>query len=137
MPTEAEWEVAARGATIGQAAGTYSDQYAGTDSVSQLTNYAWYYDNSSNKSHPVGTKIANELTLNDMSGNVNEWCSDWYSTMFPYSNNNPTGPPGGSSRIYRGGDYISSSYYCKVSYRASASPEESNYKLGFRLVVAP
>jgi len=135
LPTEAEWEVAARGATAGQSAGTYSDQWAGTNIESQLTNYAWYEVNSNSQTHPVGTKTENELGLHDMTGNVWEWCSDWYGSTFPYSNNNPTGPPSGSYRVERGGSWYLNAAYCKVAYRGSFVPGFGGGSVGFRLVL--
>jgi uncharacterized protein (TIGR02145 family) len=135
LPTEAEWEVAARGATAGQGTGTYTDQWAGTNIESELINYAWYDVNSNSQTHPVGTKTGNELVLHDMSGNVLEWCSDWYSSTFPYSNNNPTGPPSGSDRINRGGGWEFSAEYCKIAIRNAIEPGNSDYILGFRFVL--
>ena len=135
MPTEAEWEVAARGATAGQTAGTYTDQWAGTDIQSQLTNYAWYVDNSNLHCHPVGTKTENELGLHDMSGNVFEWCSDWYGSTFPYSTNNPTGPPSGSKGLLRGGSFKNYAMVCLVSFRAQQFRDSTCSNSGFRLVV--
>jgi formylglycine-generating enzyme required for sulfatase activity len=135
LPTEAEWEVAARGATLAQAGGTYNHQWAGTNTESQLTNYAWYYDNSSSKTHPVGTKTANELGLCDMSGNVWEWCNDWYGSTFPSGSNNPTGPATGSYRVFRGGSWYFYADACKVASRSNYYPGGSFFSMGFRLVV--
>ncbi|MBN1340088.1 MAG: formylglycine-generating enzyme family protein [Bacteroidales bacterium] len=135
LPTEAEWEAAARGATAGQTAGTYSHQWAGTNVEAQLVNYAWYDVNSSGHTHTVGTRTENELLLHDMSGNVWEWCGDWYGSTFPYSNNNPTGPPTGSNRVLRGGSWFSGASDCKVAFRNIISPGHSSYSLGFRLVL--
>jgi formylglycine-generating enzyme required for sulfatase activity len=133
LPTEAEWEVAARSATTGQSGGTYNYQWAGTNTESQLTNYAWYTVNSSSKTHPVGTKTANALGLRDMSGNVWEWCNDWWGSTFPTSSNNPTGPAAGSSRLLRGGSWGNSATYCSVSYRYGINPSFSDFYYGFRL----
>jgi len=135
LPTEAEWEVAARGASAGQAAGTYNDQWSGTNIESQLTNYAWYWDNSGTQTHPVGTKTDNELGLHDMSGNVWEWCGDWYGDTFPAGSNNPTGPPSGSDRVKRGGDWSGFASFCKVAHRSSNSPGASGNFVGFRVVL--
>lgn len=135
LPTEAEWEAAARGATAGQAAGTYNDQWAGTNIEGQLVNYAWYSVNSGGHTHTVGTKAANELALHDMSGNVWEWCGDWYGGTFPYSTNNPTGPPTGSGRVARGGSWSGYANGCKVDNRYNNSPGFSGGSTGFRLVV--
>ena len=135
LPTEAEWEAAARGATIGQSAGTYSDQWAGTNIESQLTNYAWYDVNSDSQPHTVGTKTKNELGLHDMSGNVWEWCGDWYGGTFPYSDNNPTGAPSGSYRVLRSGSWAYSAGNCGVALRSGSSPGSSGNDIGFRLVI--
>ncbi len=135
LPTEAEWEVAARGGTAGQSAGTYDDLYAGTNLEGELTNYAWYYMNSYGKSHPVGTKTENELGLFDMSGNVNEWCGDYYGSVFPLGDDNPTGPATGYDRVFRGGDWANPSPYCKVNLRLYGDPSNFGYNTGFRLVL--
>jgi len=136
LPTEAEWEVAARGSKYAwYQNGTYFDQWAGTNVESQLTNYAWYYANHSYQTHPVGTKYANEIGLHDMSGNVWEWCSDWYGSTFPTSSNNPTGPTTGSIRILRGGGWDCHAAGCQVSDRGYNSPGNSGSNIGFRLVV--
>ena len=136
LPTEAEWEVAARGGSAGQAAGTYGDQWAGTNIESQLTNYAWYDVNSNSQTHPINTKAENELGLHNMSGNVSEWCSDLWGNTFPYSNNNPTGPPSGSIfRVRRGGSWYNDTNICKVSNRSYGTLSNSNCIIGFRLVI--
>jgi formylglycine-generating enzyme required for sulfatase activity len=136
MPTEAEWEVAARGATAGQSSGTYTDQWAGTDIVSQLTNYAWYIDNSDYHGHTVGTKNENELGLHDMSGNVFEWCGDWYGATFPYDTNNPTGPASGSKCILRGGSFKNEAPVCNVFFRVAQFRDSTCSNSGIRLVVS-
>ncbi|GHU77040.1 hypothetical protein FACS189414_3800 [Bacteroidia bacterium] len=125
LPTEAEWEYAARG-------GTKSNgyKYSGSNDVGIV---AWYNDDSSSKTHPVGTKRANELGIYDMSGNVWEWCSDWYATYISSSQSNPTGATSGSSRVYRGGSWGSSSRYVRVPNRGSGAPGYRSSYLGFRL----
>jgi formylglycine-generating enzyme required for sulfatase activity len=135
LPTEAEWEVAARGSKYAwYQNGTYFDQWAGTNVESQLTNFAWYYSNHNNQTHPVGTKYANEIGLHDMSGNVWEWCSDWYGSTFPTSSNNPTGPTTGSYRVLRGGSGNNGAAICTVAFRNVDDPGIS-YHYGFRLLV--
>lgn len=128
LPTEAEWEFAARG-------GNYSRhyKYSGSNYISDV---AWYDGNSSNRTHPVGTKQANELGLYDMSGNVWEWCSDWYGSYSSYSQNDPTGPNSGSYRVKRGGSWISDAGYCRSSLRLISSPGNRSDCLGLRLVLS-
>jgi formylglycine-generating enzyme required for sulfatase activity len=127
LPTEAEWEYAARG---GNKSRGY--KYAGSNNIDEV---AWYWENSGNKTHPVGTKQANELGLYDMSGNVGEWCSDWYDGYY-YSDSlqrNPQGPLSGSARVIRGGSWYNDARICQVAYRFNNSPDGSNGDLGFRL----
>ena len=127
LPTEAEWEYAARG-------GAYSEGYlsAGSD---KLKDVGWYDENSGNETHPVGEKLPNELGLYDLSGNVWEWCEDWYGSYPSGSQTNPTGPSRGSDRVSRGGSWISVAQYCRVSYRYPYSPEGRDFNLGFRLAL--
>jgi formylglycine-generating enzyme required for sulfatase activity len=130
LPTETEWEYAARG---GSGVGTY---YAGTNSVYDLVNYAWYYENSGRTSHEVGTKLPNTLGLYDMSGNVREWCNDWWWN--PYIGGaNPTGATSGSHRVIRGGLWPGLSVRCRVSYRYSHYPRNRNNDIGFRASCRP
>ena len=126
LPTEAEWEYAARG---GKKSLGY--KYSGSDIAGVV---ARYEDNSSS-THDVKTKQANELGIYDMSGNVWEWCQDWYGNYSGSSQTNPTGPTSGSRRVRRGGSwyYSGSAYHCRVSYRGNYSPGSSNYDLGLRL----
>ena len=128
LPTEAEWEYAARG---GQKSRGY--KYAGSNTLSDV---AWYGDNSSSKTHPVQQKQANELGLYDMSGNVFEWCQDWYGGYSSSAQTNPTGPVSGSDRVFRGGSWNYNARYCRVSYRFSITPSFNigNY-LGLRLAL--
>lgn len=96
LPTEAEWEFAARGGNK-----SHGYEYSGSYDIASV---AWYSGNSSEETHPVGTKNPNEQGLYDMSGNVCEWCQDWYSSSYPsYLQANPTGPISGSGRVNRGG----------------------------------
>jgi formylglycine-generating enzyme required for sulfatase activity len=127
LPTEAEWEFAARGGNSSQG---YT--YSGSNTIGDV---AWYTSNSSSKTHPVATKQANELGLYDMSGNVWEWCQDWYSSSYYSSSpsNNPTGPSSGSSRVLRGGCWGHFATRCRVADRKDLSPTGQSYFIGFRL----
>ena len=135
LPTEAEWEVAARGATVAVTAGTYDDSWAGTNDINQVVNYAWYIANSNNTSHVVGTKLPNEIGLYDMSGNVREWCRDLYSALYPTSNTNPIGGSTGTASVIRGGNFITGTYYCELSVRANYNRMNSERTIGFRVVI--
>ena len=128
LPTEAEWEFAARG-------GNYSRhyKYSGSNYISDV---AWYCDNSGNRTHPVGTKQANELGLYDMSGNVWEWCSDRYGSYSSYSQSNPTGATSGFGRVERGGNWCGLARYCCSSHRSYYAPGNSFDDLGLRLVLS-
>ena len=127
LPTEAEWEYAARG---GNKSRGY--KYAGSNTLSDV---AWYYDNSSSKTHPVKQKQANELGLYDMSGNVFEWCQDWFGTYSSSAQTNPTGPASGSRRVGRGGCWGNDAWICRVSYRNSNTPTNYFSNLGLRLAL--
>ena len=126
LPTEAEWEFAARG-------GNYSRHYKYSGS-NNLDDVAWYGDNSGDRTHHVGIKQANELGLYDMSGNVWEWCSDWYGSYSSYSQNDPTGPNSGSYRMRRGGSWDNGAANCRSSNRYS--PGDRFHTLGLRLVLS-
>lgn len=128
LPTEAEWEFAARG---GKQSKGY--KYSGSDNIGDV---AWYYENS-DETHQVGTKEPNELGIYDMSGNVWEWCSDWYGSYSSSAQTNPTGPSSGSSRVLRGGSWSSNARNCRVSIRGSNYPASRRDYNGFRVVLVP
>ncbi|MGM9799924.1 MAG: formylglycine-generating enzyme family protein [Muribaculaceae bacterium] len=127
LPTEAQWEYAARG---GKSGGT---KYSGSNNIKDV---AWYDDNSRNKTHPVWKKSPNDLGIYDMSGNVYEWCQDWYGKYSSYSQTNPTGPESGSVRVSRGGGWSRSARACRVSFRASSTPDGMSRLLGLRLCLS-
>ena len=128
LPSEAEWEYAARG---GNKSNGYL--YSGSDNLDEV---AWYNENSGNRTHNVGTKKANELGIYDMSGNVMEWCQDWFGFYTVSSRINPTGPNTGSLRINRGGCWYSYPWYCRSLSRNKISPDDSYFNLGFRLALS-
>lgn len=127
MPTEAEWEYAARGGKY-----SHSHMYAGSDLVDEV---AWNYDNSGNLTHLVATKRANELGLYDMSGNVGEWCQDWFGPYSEVSQTNPTGPETGSNRAYRGGFFQVQAPLCRVATRFQFYPSATPPYVGLRLAL--
>ena len=128
LPTEAEWEYAARGGNKSQ-----GYKYSGSNTIG---NVAWYTDNSSSTTHDVKTKQANELGIYDMSGNVWEWCHDWYGSYSSGSQTNPTGPSSGSYRVYRGGGWNDYAEGCRVSYRLRSNPGGWAGYLGLRLALS-
>ena len=136
LPTEAEWEYAARGGSQSQ-----GYKYAGSNTA---TDVAWirhdffkifYGKFNLNATHSVGTKRPNELGLYDMSGNVWEWCQDWHDFYSSSSQTNPTGPSSGSNRVYRGGSWFFNARNCRVSHRFSGTPSFSCSNLGLRLAL--
>jgi len=145
LPTEMEWMWAAMGAPAdGQNGGTnrtgYLKSYSGSAEGAAhalIGDYAWYKDNSDplSAASVVGTKEKNELGLYDMSGNIAEWCWDWYGTypagrtLYDYA-----GPSSGNLRIYRGGHWYNTSDYCTVAYRAKTAPSDQSMGIGFRVV---
>ena len=128
LPTEAEWEYAARG---GNKSRGY--QYSGS---SNLSDVAWYDGNSGNKTHSVGSKQANELGIYDMTGNVWEWCQDWYDSYSSSSQVNPTGANSGGCRVNRGGSWSYNAGRCRSSFRNYSKPGYRISDLGFRLFLS-
>ncbi|MBR5966466.1 MAG: formylglycine-generating enzyme family protein [Treponema sp.] len=139
LPTEAEWEYAALGGKAGVALDDPTD-YAGTNDSGSLGTYAWYSGNSDSKTHAVKTKTKNGLGLFDMSGNVWEWCWDWYDSSATAGDNgsasvtNPLGASSGSCRVGRGGCWNSGASDCSVARRSSGDPGYRGGNLGFRVV---
>ena len=129
LPTEAEWEYAARGGNNSR-----GYKYSGSNTVDDV---AWYFDTSSSTTHPVATKAPNELGIYDMSGSVYEWCNDWYSRSYytSESQTNPTGPDSGSNRVWRGGSWAGDARACRVSNRSSKDPTYRGNYLGLRLAL--
>ena len=138
LPTEAEWEYAARAGDNTVDSLTYS----GTSYVNKLGEYAWYDDNSDSTTHEVGKKEANAFGLYDMSGNVWEWCWNWYTDSYDEETeggSDPTGTSAGSLRVGRGGGWDDNSDGCAVSFRGGSGPYDRDYRnsgLGFRVVRA-
>ncbi len=128
LPTEAEWEYAARGGNKSQ-----GYKYSGSNTIGDV---AWYSSGSSSMTHDVKTKQANELGIYDMSGNVWEWCQDYYGDYSSSSQTNPTGPTSGFYRVGRGGSWFSNAKGCRVSFRYYYSPGLRYYTLGLRLALS-
>jgi formylglycine-generating enzyme required for sulfatase activity len=129
LPTEAEWEYAARGGIKSEGL-----KYAGSGSADDA---AWYDGNSGETTHPVGTKRPNELDIYDMSGNVWEWVEDRFGEYGNDPKTNPTGPPSGSTRVNRGGSWDSDARYCRTSNRSDNTTESRYSSLGFRVARTP
>lgn len=125
LPTEAEWEYAARGGTIQN-----NSKFSGSDNVNSV---AWYWNNSNRSTHPVGSKNPNSLGLYDMTGNVWEWCSDWYSEYSSYSIVDPNGPSYGTARIIRGGSFNDLVESVRISKRDRLEPNITLFMIGFRI----
>ena len=128
LPTEAEWEYAARGGNRSN-----HTQFSGG---SMIEDVAWYDGNSGSKTHSVKTKKPNELGLYDMSGNVWEWCQDWYGLYSSSAQTNPTGPNSGARRVSRGGGWFNYARNCRSSYRDNHAPDYGDDYLGLRLVLS-
>lgn len=128
LPTEAEWEFAARGGNKK----LEQTKYAGGANIDAV---AWYEDNSGYTTHPVGEKSPNALGLYDMSGNVWEWCEDYYESYDSSTQKDPKGPASGSNRVNRGGGWCYGARFCRVSYRSSNSPGYRYSYLGLRLAL--
>ena len=128
LPTEAEWEYAARG-------GIYNREdytFAGSNIPDHV---AWHADIATEETHPVRQKRPNELGLYDMSGNVFEWCQDWYDLYERGTQNNPTGPSDGEERVFRGGSWLSDTFSCRISFRYGELPNHKDSGLGLRLAL--
>ena len=139
LPTEAEWEFAARG---GKSGGT---KYSGSDNLAEVAWYGYWDDNDKNRTitttttMPVAQKKSNSLGIYDMLGNVWEWCQDWYASDY-YKNspsNNPQGPSSGSYRVLRGGSWNFNAYCCRVANRYYGGPGIRGYDYGLRLALVP
>ena len=131
LPTEAQWEYAARGGRDG-VRDNYT--YSGSNSIGSV---AWYDGNSGNSTNPVGRKSPNQLGLYDMSGNLWEWCLDYYGSYSSSSQTNPTGPSSGDYQVLRGGSWLNGGSRCRVPYRDYYNPSYRYYGLGFRVVCLP
>lgn len=129
LPTEAEWEYAAKGGNCSK-----GFMYAGSNDLAQV---AWYSSNGDEHTHPVGTKEANEIGLYDMSGNLWEWVNDWYDKSYYYSSpeHNPLGPDTGVYKVLRGGRFGSPAARCRIASRCFCEPERKCNAHGFRLVL--
>lgn len=128
MPTEAEWEYAARG---GNKSRGY--KYSGSNDLNEV---AWYENNSGEVTHPVGTKKPNELGIYDMSGNLWEWCQDWTGPYQSVEQTNPTGPETGTHRVMRGGSWTYDQQFCRVSRRNYISNVIKGANCGLRLAMS-
>jgi formylglycine-generating enzyme required for sulfatase activity len=126
LPTEAQWEYAARGGNPSP------HRFAGSDALGSV---GWYSQNSGNGTHPVGLLIPNEFGLYDLSGNVWEWCADWYGSYEKTPKPNPTGPKQGGHRVLRGGGWHFSPRLCPASFRFHFRPGGRNNVFGFRLAL--
>lgn len=127
LPTEAEWEYAFRG-------GTTTEYYWGNSSdIDTMSMYAWYSKNSNNETHNVGEKLPNDYSIHDMSGNLYEWCNDWYGTYSSDTEVDPEGPVAGNGKVIRGGNWLTSAKYCRASYRGYTNAAFRCSAIGFRI----
>ena len=131
LPTEAEWEYAAR-------EGGRGCVWSGTSEIWELPSYAWYAANSSGGAHPVGSRLPNALGLYDLSGNVREWCRDWYGPAYYATSetHDLQGPPTGIKRVLRGGSGDNPARDCRAAFRLGYPPEVSSAYIGFRVVLS-
>ncbi len=132
LPTEMEWMWAAMGAVNGTTG--YTKAFAGSTGSNVLGDYAWTSENSSGTTHPVGTKLPNELGLYDMSGNVWDWCWDWYADYPTGNQDNYTGVASGGSRVLRGGSWDDDASEASVDSRLAGGTSYQGYFIGFRVV---
>ena len=128
LPSEAEWEYAARAGSV--------EAYAFDSETHALDQYAWYRKNSKNQTHPVGLLAPNAWGLYDMHGNVHEWCQDWFDREYyaQSPSHAPCGPAKGLAKSLRGGDWGSEGWYCRCASRSLGSPDRLSNRVGFRLV---
>jgi len=136
LPTEAEWEYAARGGSAGSAStsSAFATKYAGSNNIDEV---AWYISNSGGKTHPVGSKMPNELDIYDMNGNVWEWCADWFDSSKSGNHSNTHEPLKASCRALRGGGWLSHFQHCQVAERCNGNPTFRGNGCGFRLALSP
>jgi len=127
LPTEAEWEFAAKDGIKKY----LLTEYSGSNNADAV---AWYKGNSGKKTHPIGTKTANNLGIYDMSGNVWEWCWDWYEYYSSEPQTDPRGPDYGTERILRGGSFNYTDMYIRTDYRGVYKPWNQSNDIGFRVV---
>ena len=129
LPTEAEWEYACRAGT--------TTQFSFGDDESKLGDYAWYGENSNDRTHPVGEKKPNAWGIHDMYGNVGEWCQDWYGEYPSGAVTDPTGPATGSHRVSRGGYWSYTAVNCRSARRFRGNPSYRSNDGGFRVCLSP
>jgi formylglycine-generating enzyme required for sulfatase activity len=131
LPTSAEWEYACRGWT------STRFSYGDDPGYTNLAEYAWYRDNSGSTTHPVGQKLPNPWGLYDMHGNVYEWCQDWFGGPAGGTAIDPQGPFDGEARVIRGGSWLGDSRWSRSGFPWRSDPDDGNYSVGFRVVLAP